>query len=68
MIDYKTFITIEPGKRSEELLETMFQESRRIYGKVKNLSFKSLQTAFAQMPDVKVALLFIQLPQVVKNK
>jgi hypothetical protein len=36
----------------------MFQESRRIYRKVKSLSFKSLQTTFYQMPDVKVALLF----------
>jgi hypothetical protein len=36
----------------------MFQESRRIYGKVKSLSFISLQSAFDQMPDVKIALLF----------
>ena len=36
----------------------MFQESRRIYGKGKNLSFKSLQAAFNQLLDVKVALLF----------
>lgn len=36
----------------------MFQESQRVYGKVKNLPFKSLQVAFNQLQDVKVALLF----------
>ncbi len=36
----------------------MFQESRRIYGKVKDLPFKSLQTAFKQLPDVKIAFMF----------
>jgi len=36
----------------------MLHESRRIYGRAKKLSMDSLRQAFAQLPYVKIALLF----------
>ena len=40
------------------LEKTMFHESRRVYGKVKDLSLASLKKIFSQLPYVKAALLF----------